>query len=493
MKKLLLLLLALTLSLTLLTACNNNDTPPIDTDTEEEETEKELTTADILGFDKKNYGEEFLILLNDGAAITKADFFAEEDASDRVSIATYDRNLACEEYLGISLQYVPKNGVWNSGITNEIYTLVSTGACDYDMAAIALNAGIMGGHISIFQNIMQMDYIEPTHSWWVQDMIDQVAINNQLYFLTGDTCVTTYAYIGCIFANLDVAENFNLGVDFYETVKSGNWTMEEFYRLFKLVGEDTDNNGSFDPATETYGWSNNNISVRLMWSCCNMNLIERQEDGTFALIPSLDDRLITFISQLKTELSDPHQSLVPASADMVKAFVADRVLFAADLLSAAGSLKAANIESDYAILPMPKLDTNQADYISTNMPAYNALFFPVTVENPDMSAQVAEYMGWYGQENIIPEYYDQTLKLRQNDSEANIEMIDLIREKLRVTPNELYGIIGETGSDTVMYMLQTISSNLSTDGFYSNPVSVWKTRYTTFADRINSYVFKYYQ
>ena len=230
-----------------------------------------------------------------------------------------------------------------------------------------------------------------------------------------------------------------------------------------------------------------------------MNLIERQEDGTFALRPSLDDRLITFISQLKTELSDPHQALVSpsagmvTSADMVKAFVGDRVLFAADMLSAAGSLKAANIESDYAILPMPKLDTNQADYISTNMPAYNALFFPVTVENPDMSAQVAEFMGWYGQENIIPEYYDQTLKLRQNDSEANIEMIDLIREKLRVTPNELYGIIGETGSDTVMFMLQTISPNLSTDGFYSNPVSVWKTRYTTFADRINSYVFKYYQ
>ena len=144
MKKLLLLLLALTLSLTLLTACNNNDDPPTDTDTEQEDTNDELTTADILGFDKQSYGEEFLVLLNE-STVAKADFFAEEGSSDRVSIATYDRNLACEEYLGISLQYVPKNAVWNSGITNELYTLVSTGSCDYDMAAIALNAGIMGG------------------------------------------------------------------------------------------------------------------------------------------------------------------------------------------------------------------------------------------------------------------------------------------------------------------------------------------------------------
>jgi hypothetical protein len=127
------------------------------------------------------------------------------------------------------------------------------------------------------------------------------------------------------------------------------------------------------------------------------------------------------------------------------------------------------------------------------MPAYNALFFPSTIESVEMSAQVAEYMGWYGQQYVIPAYYDQALKYRQNDVEANVEMLDLIRDKLRVTPNEIYGIIGETGTDTVMFLTQTINQNLADSGFYSNPVSVWKTQYPTLADRITSYVLQYFK
>lgn len=492
MKKLLLLLLALSLALTLLTACQNNNTPPEETE-EEEDTEAELSTADILGFDKQNYGKEFNILLNDASAVTKRDFFVDEGASDVVSVATNERNLACEEYLGISLNYTLEKGAWNSGMADKLYTLVSTDACDYDMVSMSLNGGIIGGYINIYQNIPKMPYIDLTHSWWVQDMIDQVSINNQLYFLTGDACVSTYAYIGCVFANLEVAENFGIDVDFYETVKSGNWTMEEFFSLFKRVGVDTDADGAFNPETETFGWANHNIGVRLMWSSADVNLIERQQDGTFAVRSGLDDRIITFISNLKTELSDPHHSYIGDNQKAVDAFVSDRVLFETSLLATAENFKTNNIESPFAILPLPKYDKQQEDYISTNMPAYNALFFPSTVQSPEMSAQVAEYMGWYGQQYVIPAYYDQALKYRQNDVEANIEMLDLIRDKLRVTPNEIYGVIGETGTDTVMFLTQTIDQNLADTGFYSNPASVWKGQYRTLSDRIKSYVLQYYK
>ncbi len=491
MKKLLLLLLALSLSLTLLTACQNNDKPPVDT--EEEDTEAELTTADILGFDKQNYGKEFNILLNDAAAVTKRDFFVDEGASDVVSVATNDRNLACEEYLGISINYTLEPGNWNSGMADKLYTLVSTDACDYDMVSMSLNGGIIGGYINIYQNIPKMQYIDLTHSWWVQDMIEQVSINNQLYFLTGDACVSTYAYIGCVFANLVVAENFGITEDFYDLVRNGDWTMEKFFSMYKTVGLDTDADGHFNPETETFGWANHSIGVRLMWSSADVNLIERQQDGTFALRSGLDDRIVTFIGNLKTELSDPHHAYLGDNQKAVNAFVTDRVLFETSLLATAESFKSNNIESPFAILPLPKHDKQQADYISTNMPAYNALFFPSTIKSVEMSAQVAEYMGWYGQQYVIPAYYDQALKYRQNDVEANVEMLDLIREKLRVTPNEIYGIIGETGTDTVMFLTQTINQNLADSGFYSNPVSVWKTQYPTLADRITSYVLQYFK
>ena len=493
MKKLLLLLLTLSLVLsTVLLASCDSKKPPVVTDDETESTEesKEQTIEDILGFGEQNYNEEFQIFLNNAY---EGDFYAAETESDLVSVATYDRNLACEEFFGISIEYTKEPGNWNSGFPDKLYTLVMTGACDYDMVAMGLNTGLIGGHIDIYENILQMDQITPTHAWWVQDLIEQISINNQLYFIAGDAAVSSYQLIGCIFANLSVAENFNLDVDFYELVKSGNWTMAEFLRLFRLVGVDGNDDGKFDSATETFGWANYGIGVRLMWSSCDINLIERQSDDTFAVRSGLDDRIVSFVSALKEAYDDPHHDYLGTTKPAVDAFVTDRVLFVSGFLSLAENFKTEGITSPYAILPMPKYDTQQADYISTNMPAYNVLYFPKNIPSLEMSAQVAEYMGWYGQEKIVPAYYDQTLMLRQNDVEANIEMLNMIRDNLRVTPNESYGTIGREGTDAPMYLTQMTDSNCKDTAFYSVPSSVWKSSYPNFYSQISNYVFQYFK
>ena len=495
MKKLLLLILTLSLSLSLLTACQNNTTPPVDTS--EEETEGKLTTADILGFDKQNYNEEFNMLLNDRDR-NVIDFYADANASDKLSKAIYDRNLACEEYLGVSINITTEPGQWDSGMADRLHNLILNGACEYDMVVMGLNTGILGGYIDIYKNIMKMDYVEPTHEWWVQDTIDHAAINDQLYFLTGDACITTYTYIGTVFANLEVSENFNLDVDFYELVKSGKWTLEQFITLFKQVGVDNNNDGKYDYGSETFGWCNFNVGIRVMWSAADVNLIERQADGTFAPVETLNDRTLKFIELMKNAYADPHQTTLHPDAkkqNVIDAFVGDRVLFVTWMLMMTENFKAANMESPFAILPMPKYDEQQKDYITTSAAGYNAIFFPVSIDNVNMSAQAAEYMGWYGQTIVVPEYYDQTLKYRQNDVEANIEMLDLIRDKLRVVPNETYGSIGQAGNNSaVISLITAVAGNISAEtGFYTVPASVWAQNYPTFKSQIDNYIFQYYK
>ena len=495
MKRILLLFLVLALLLptVLLTSCNGkkpNETESSSVTTEASQAiETETTVADVIGFDKQNYQTEFKILLNQNAA---SDFSVDELAEDALSKSIYNRNLACEEYLGLILDFEQKPGNWNSGLADTIRDLIFSNACDYDMVIMGLNTGIIGGYINIYQNILEMEYIHPNHSWWIQDLIDQNSINGQLYFLGGDICRSLYSSIGCVFTNLDVAANFQLGVDFYDLVNEGDWTMEEFFNLFKRVSAD-DGDGVFDRTKDTFGWGDCNIGVRLMWSCADIHLIERQSDGTFALRPSLDDRIIRFVESMKSACDEPtHSYFAPADApSMIDAFVGNRLLFITAMLAHAGTIKASGIQSKFAFLPMPKYDASQEDYISTSMPAYNAVYFPVSIASPERSAQVAEYMGWYGQKNVIPAYYDETLKYRQNDDEANIEMIELIRQKLRITPNESYGVIG--GLDSIMYLTQADLVNTSETGFYTTPTSVWKQKYPTIADTINTYILQYFQ
>jgi len=319
-------------------------------------------------------------------------------------------------------------------------------------------------------------------------MMEQVSINNKLIFLSGDACISTYAYLGCVFANLKVADDYKLDVNFYDLVKTGKWTLEEFYRLSNMVGLDQENDGVYNPKTDTFGWANIQTGVRVMWSSCDMNLIVRENDGTFAVRETLDDRILNFMSTIKTMYESPRSSFFTAATtkDAITAFVQDRCLFASFYVYMSKDFISNGMVSPFAVLPLPMYDAAQGDYISTNISAYNALFFPITMSKPELSAKVAEYMGWFGQEKVVPAYYDESLKYKDNEVEENIEMLDLIRDKLRVTPNEVFGTIGD-----LIGLTATTDKNM--ENFYANPASTWKKERNNFADGVSNYIFQYFQ
>lgn len=495
MKKTAALLLLICTLICLLPACkskkqNGETTNNADTGS------AELTQEEILGFPKEDNGDkQFNILVNNKYAHfdMKSDFIGLE-TGDIVESEVYKRTQACNEYLGIDIEYFQQDGSYNSNIIQTLTPIALAGGEDsYQMIAIGLNTGIMGQTIDIFMNVLEMKYINPGHDWWVQDVSEQVSMNDQLYFLTGDFAISTYGYLGCVYANLQVAENYRLGTDFYSLVKDGNWTLEEFFRLYSNVGSG-DNSYATDKENADLGWANVSTGVRVMWSSCDVNLFIRDEETeAFSLKTSLDDRTISFINMWKNEYEKPNTYYFGddelTTADSL--FTGDRCLFYSYYLYKAKDFNTGGMQSDFAILPLPKYDREQSDYISTNVSAYNALFFLSSTANPDLSGKVAEFMGWYGKEYIIPAYYDNYLKLRSSNKEENIEMLDLIRDKLRVSPNELYGVIENVIGRTALTDENVL--NITTEPpFYSNPVSQWEKITRVANKKIQEYIMKYY-
>lgn len=500
MKKVLILTLALLLILSSFAGCGGKKNSGEETTAPP--TKQETPISDLIGFEKEDNNDEYFnVLLNnsEGAFNMATDFYADETASNVVAQQVLARNRACEDYLGITLKYHPEPGNWNSGMPQKVYNLVSGNSQEYDMVVMGLNTGIMGGYVNIYKNVLDMSYINTDHNWWVQEMEEMVAINDRLVFLTGDACLSTYAYLGCVFANLSVAQNYEVFNDteyenFYDIVKDGAWTMEEFFSFFMKVDNKTSVGDKYDPNVDTFGWANLQTSVRVMWSSCEMDLIQRQDDGTFAARASIDERIETFARQIQTacdsELEihftkDTHQQAL-------NAFANNRCLFASFYVYLMQDFKANNMESHFAVLPLPKYTLQQEDYVSTNISAYNALFFPasITEERTELASKVAEFMGYYGQSRVVPAYYDEYLKHRNNDEgPANVEMLDLIREKLRVTPNELFGTI-----EDIIGITPTTEKNMDpSEGFYSNPVSVWGKKYPTFNAGVTEYIFQYFR
>lgn len=459
--------------------------------------EGELTLADLLGFDKQdNAQKEFTIMNNGRFDFTERDFYVADSTADNLSKAIYERNVACEEYLGITLNVDKSPNAKDNTNSDQINKQVMAGGtCTYDMVS-AGHGQFLFVPIGTWTNILQMDYINLDHEWWVKGTLDHLAINNQLYLIVGDACPSMYSYVGTTFVNLAVAEEYQINVDFYDLVKSGDWTLDEFFRLFKLVGEGKD---TIDINTDTVGWLNHGISGRFLFTSAGLEMIQRQADGTFALRKTLDSRITDYVAKMYNAFEDPHSEYIGADDTMIKCFTDDRALFVTTYLGQAEKFRSNNMDSPFAILPMPKYDDNQTDYIASNAGAFDALAFPRTVASADLCGQVAEFMSYYGKEYVIPEYYDVKLKYKDNDVAKNIEMLDLIREKLIITPNESYGSIkpaGE-GQNEMMYYTQLTYYTTGKKGngdvaFYANPISLWERKYSTAATTIKNYVLTYY-
>ena len=456
----------------------------------------ELTMSDILGFDKQdNQQKKFTIMNNGRFDFTERDFYVADSTADNLSKAIYERNVACEEYLGITLEIDKSPNAKDNTNSDQVNKQVMAGGtCTYDM--------VLAGHgqfffvpIGTWSNILEMDYINFDHEWWVQGTLDHLAINNQLYILVGDACPSMYSYVGTTFVNLAVADEYQINVDFYDLVKSGKWTLDEFFRLFKLVGEGKD---TIDLSTDTVGWLNHGISGRFLFTSAGLEMIQRQADGTFALRKSLDSRITDYVAKMYSAFEDPHSEYTGDDSTMIKSFTDDRALLVTTYLGQAEKFRSNNMDSPFAVLPMPKYDDNQEDYIASNAGAFDAIGFPKTVASRDLCGQVAEFMGYYGKTYVIPEYYDVKLKYKDNDVAANIEMLDLIREKLIITPNESYGSISPAGDYEMMYYTQltyytTGKKGDGTRAFYANPVSVFESKYSAAAFTIKNYVLTYFK
>jgi hypothetical protein len=97
-----------------------------------------------------------------------------------------------------------------------------------------------------------------------------------------------------------------------------------------------------------------------------------------------------------------------------------------------------NMKSEFGVIPYPKYDETQKDYIAT---VHNSAFFVAIPSNTpsnklDAIAATIEAQGYQNWKDYRPVYFEEALKVKFNRDDENAdkvgEMIDLIRNSLSV-------------------------------------------------------------
>lgn len=413
------------------TAGGNSTTPP----TNASDTEPELTTQgeekpsvpSELDFDNA----EFRILArNDNNYYNTELWIKDEDIKSEVDHAVYSRYKFIEDTLGVSFKMdtTTEGGIidWmnvKSSVSNkdDIYHLVAQHG-RYSVHFV-LN-GLVG-------DWTQLTYTDLESSWWSQDALKQWrTLAGSVYMMDGDLSYLSVGQAVGMFFNKTMLDSSGLEYP-YRLVDEGDWTYENFQKYVRQLNDDLDGDQTGNIKTDKKGYATG------VWRG-PMNVV--YSTGARWLTVSEDE--ITVVGKTDHNLSDAFDRyfsflesdgiVITNYSEAEAAFTHNRVAFYDEITHRAGYIK--QTTRDFGLVPMPKYSKSvEKNYTFVNA-ATNIFTIPKAVFNDatskDMTSAVLEYLGYYGQKDVLPIYYNESLTYGSLSDRQSIRMMGIIRDSV---------------------------------------------------------------
>lgn len=458
MKRLLTLVLALLMLASVLCACaNNGDDSSKDTTTDNTPTTSsntpdpgaETTTDKYSIYDnlpELDYKGDTVTIISRGRSWCRDEVSVSDQNGEAINDAMYNRNLAVEDRLKITIENIMTDGTDNYEITEKVRTQVSSGSNEFDLLANSVYATIMYTGDNLFANLYDCEMLDLDQKYWAQGFNDAASIGEAQYFATGAICLSTYRFIFATFFSRNMFDD--KGIEYpYKAVSSGKWTLDYQYEISSNLYYDENGNGERDQ-DDIYGFVTNGdqIGVDAYWSSCKLPILTKTEDNWLQY--SMDvERLTNAVTKINHLIWDNEGalSIKKGGADTEQETIA--AMFANDraamvtlrLIEAEGS-NLRNMQSDYGIVPIPKLDEAQENYYSYAHDTVTAYAIPVNVIDDRLQEMgaVLEALASESYRTVLPAYYEVTLKDKYCNDPESKEMLDLIINSFFIDAGVLY-------------------------------------------------------
>ncbi len=454
-KKVLAFLLAALFALTLFVGCNNKENPGR-VDDEPDET---MTYLDALPAQYDMKGEKIRFWANANSAQS---LDVEELEGDLVKTAVYERNNILERRFNVEL--VVKSYT-NSSLSDIIRTAILSDTDDFDVCCIYQYHDVRLAQEGLLLNLANQDNLDFSQEYWGTEMIDGMSYKNAKYWCTGDIFQNYIGGMYVTFLNKQVWENYYPGQDYYQLVSNGEWTLEKVDELCAKIYEDVNRNTERD-LEDTYGMYINSwteVPDAFIYAT-GMTFTSRDSLDT----PMLDinmENMNTVHRKLKKLFFNNDGVMMKGDERgwelLFERFAQDKALLMMTNLFYASNPTLRDMESDYAILPMPKLDEEQKNYMTILHDGTSLMGIPTTNRRVNETTMVLEALASESYRTVTPVYYDLALKFKYQRDDAAGAMIDMIRDGVTGDFGYYYAI--GSGTDkawtSISYVLRSIYQN----------------------------------
>ena len=431
MKKTLALLLTLLMLAPSVISCGNSaEETTADTAATQEtaaETEPELTD-DIPEMDYEGYS---FTVLSSTTKTQHAITAINEQTGDILNDAMYERTQFVAEKYNIIFNddHLPGDA-WASidAFTNSILAADQA----YDLAMLLERRAFALTHEGYFTDLSSLEYINLDKPWWFQDVNETINFSDATYLSYGSANIGLYDMTHVLCFNKNMITDLHLEVP-YDLVLEGTWTLDKLQEMGNTAKQDVDGDGTWG-TDDIYGMvgATNALPVNFLASA-KQRTIEKTNDN------NIEIRLLTnpMIEEIFTRVSDmcwENGFWYTKSTDSNtywhtdNYFQKDQALFAD--LTFYGTITLRDMESDFGIVPFPKYTAEQDGYGVMVEAGTRTMTMPTTAAQPELSGAVLETLHWLSWRDVMPAYYEVTLKQKVSRDSVSAQMLDLIMESI---------------------------------------------------------------
>ena len=371
------------------------------------------------------------------------DFWVDEESreQDAVSFAVYNRNSRIETDYNCKIVQVSSNGSQLEHLT----TAYANGD-GYDLAIIAAKPAAQAATRNLLRNLYEMPLVDLTHPSFDQNSINELSVEDKLYFLSGDMNVSTMEVAGLSIVNMEFYEDLSASIveafedntdyaDIYTLVTTKKWTMDTMMKIATMANVDAGNDGgdlSVIDRGDRIGYHQYYNSTLWYFYSSGGRITTKNDEG----IPELTIRternqnLANYIYEhLNHVISAPW---IPhaGSATLNDNFLTGEVLFMDCALFEVRTEIYSRSDFEYGILPCPLYEEG-GDYHSV---AYfnnwaHLWAIPSKVASEEKAERMLQIMAVYSslKDSTMHAYYDRTIYLNAAPDNGSRDVMDLIR------------------------------------------------------------------
>ncbi len=444
---------------TVLVSCNK-EKPPEETGEQETETNAELSYWDSLPENDTGYSELRAMAFTTNCI--PSEISAEAPAVDQ---ALYKRDMAVRDRLKLVISYteiIPQNAVTKMRIDA---TVDHTHQVFFYQAQQLMQLTAEG----ILQDLSVVPVLDLSQAWWNQTLNETMTFNGKNFVSAGEWSQWYFGAPLAMAYNKNLADKLNI-TKIESLVENGEWTYEELYQLTCVdyqINNDSDGNGVMNEK-DFYAISVYSPGLFGLFASAGGNFSTIDQDGNIQVNIGNDasvsrlDSIIKGFSSNTAYYSDQILEAETLFMNSQSLFFYAPLGFFADLL---------DVKFSYGILPCPKWNTDQEDYIACANPQSNfCVSIPQGLSDDELSfaGLFLEAYGCMSHELVKPAKYDSFMKYRVADDPVSSARLDQMFDSLYFDINLVMNF-GETRT-----LINTTIFNEST-GRYISAVNNSKT------------------